>query len=114
MSTNKLYIFTILLFFTSVLVAQEIKFYGNFEPGNLIIAEGSEIKWAWLNDTELKIDNEKLFSFGLDAKENGNKILKVKHGDGKVSLKKIKLPARKYRVQKINNKKQQFTTTQIL
>jgi len=111
MNINKLNIFTVLLLSSSFLFSQEIKFYGKFEPGNLIIAEGSEIKWAWLNDSELKIDTETVFSFGFDAKETGNKILKVKHEDGRVLLKKIKLPDRKYRVQRINNNKQQFSTT---
>lgn len=110
-NTNKYYIAFILLFITPFLFSQEIKFYGSFEPGNLIIAEGSEIKWAWIDNNELKVDDEKIFSFGFDAKETGNKILKVKHDDGKVSLKKIKLSSRKYKIQRINNKKQQFSTT---
>ncbi len=101
----------LILLFTSSIFSQDIEFYGDFEPGNLIIAKGSEIKWAWIDDTELKIDNEKVFSLGFDAKVTGNKILKVKHDGGKVTLKKIKLPSRKYRVQRINNKKQQFSTT---
>jgi len=100
-----------MFFFVSSIFSQEIKFFGNFEPGNLVIAEGNNIKWAWIDATKLKVDDEKMFSFGFDAKESGNKILKVKHGDGKVSLKKIKLPNRKYKIQKINNKKQQFSTT---
>ena len=108
---KKQQIFIATLVFTASIFSQEIKFYGNFEPGNLIVGEGSEIKWAWLNDTQLKVDDEKLFSFGFDAKETGEKILKVKHDDGKVSLKKIKLPPRGYKIQKINNKKQQFSTT---
>jgi len=111
MNSKKQCIIIAILIFTSSMISQEIKFHGNFEPGNLIIGEGSEIKWAWINDTQLKVDDEKVFSFGFDAKETGEKILKVKHEDGKVSLKKIKLPSRKYKIQKINNKKQQFSTT---
>ncbi|MCF6270471.1 MAG: M23 family metallopeptidase [Melioribacteraceae bacterium] len=105
------YIFIAILLFTYSIFSQELKFYGSFEQGNLIIAEGNEIKWAWIDDVELKVDNEKVFTFGFDAKESGNRILKVKHEYGKVSLKKIELPTRKYKVQRINNKKQQFSAT---
>ncbi len=108
---QKYYTITIILFFTSLLFSQDIKFYGNFEPGNLVVAKGNEIKWAWIDETNLKVDNEKLFSFGFDAKAAGYKILKVKHEGGKVTLKKIKLPPRQYKIQRINNKKQQFSTT---
>ena len=92
MSKKKQYTIITILIFTTSIFSQDIKFYGNFEPGNLIIGEGSNIKWAWINDTQLKVDDEALFSFGFDAKETEDKILKIKHDDGKVSLKKIKLP----------------------
>jgi len=111
MSIKKYYPFVVILIFASSVFSQEIKYYGNFEQGNLIIAEGSEIKWAWIDSTKLKVDDEKIFIFGFDAKESRNIILKVKHQYGKVSLKKIKLPSRKYKVQRINNKKQQFSST---
>jgi murein DD-endopeptidase MepM/ murein hydrolase activator NlpD len=111
MHRKKQYLIIAILFITSSIISQEIKFYGNFEPGNFIIAEGSNVKWAWINDTQLKVDDERVFSFGFDAKETGDKTLKIKHDDGKVSLKKIKLPSRKYKIQRINNKKQQFSKT---
>lgn len=108
---NKSYILISFLFLSTIFYAQELKYYGIIESGNLIIVQGSNIKWAWIDDTELKIDEQNLFSFGFDAKETGNKILKIKHDEGKVSLKKIQLPPRKYKTQKINNKKQQFSKT---
>ncbi|MDA3861488.1 MAG: M23 family metallopeptidase [Melioribacteraceae bacterium] len=108
---NKYLIFFAVLLFSSISFSQGLKYNGAFEQGNLVIAKGNNIEWAWLNEVELKIDNAKVFTFGFDAKETGNKILKVKHDDGKVSLKKFKLPARKYRVQRINNTKQQFSET---
>lgn len=104
-------ILLIVLFFQSVFFAQDLKFYGAFKQGSLVIAEGDNIEWAWLDNTELKIDKKTLFLFGFDAKETGTKTLKVKYGDGKIFLKKIDLPKRKYRVQRINNNKQQFNAT---
>jgi murein DD-endopeptidase MepM/ murein hydrolase activator NlpD len=94
-----------------VLYSQDIKYYGLFEQGNFVIVEGDEIRWAWLDENELPVDNNNKFSFGFDAKETDTKILKFKHSDGKVFLKKINLPKRKYKVQRINNKKQQFSAT---
>jgi murein DD-endopeptidase MepM/ murein hydrolase activator NlpD len=111
MNTKTYYLIIIILFFTSIVFTQEINFHGKIVPGNLIIAEGENIKWAWLDDKELGVDDENIFSFGIDAKETGNKILKIKYDDGQVLLKKIELPTRKYRVQRINNKKQQFSAT---
>ena len=108
---NKHTIFLVLFFFSSNIFSQELKYYGNFNQGNLVVIEGNNIEWAWLDNTSLKIDNKNLFTFGFDAKETGSKILKVKHGDGKVSLKKINLQKRKYRVQRINNTKRQFSKT---
>ncbi len=104
-------ILLVILFFQSAFFAQELKFYGAFKQGSLIIVEGDDIEWAWLDSTELKIDNKTLFSFGFDAKETGTKLLKIKYDDGKIFLKKIDLPQRKYRVQRINNNKQQFKST---
>ena len=111
MQMNKYTVLLIALSLFSNIFSQELKFYGNFEQGNLVIAEGNNIEWAWLDATKLKVDNKNLFALGFDAKETGSKILKVKHGDGKVTLKKINLQKRKYRVQRINNTKKQFSKT---
>ena len=91
--------------------AGDITFNGKFAQGNLVIARGSNIQWAFLNSKKLKVDSDGIFAFGFDAKERGTKILKVKYDEGKVLLKKIHLPARKYKIQKINNTKQQFKAT---
>lgn len=87
------------------LSAQQINFTGKFEPGSLVIAEGNDIEQAYLNDTELQVDGSKIFVFGFDRNDSGKQLLKIKFADGKVSLIKIKLPEREYKVQKINNMK---------
>ncbi len=91
--------------------SQEINYYGKFEQGNSVIVKGEGIKWAWIDNEQLKIDNGELFTLGFDAKETDSKILKFKDSDNKVHIKKIVLPKRKYNIQRINNKKQQFGTT---
>ncbi len=100
-----------LLFIINPINAQNLKFYGKFEPGNLIIVKSELIKRAKLDKQELKIDhNNGLFCFGFDLAEKGSKILNIKFQDGKVLLKKIKLPPRKYKVQRINNLKKDLVT----
>ena len=108
---KKISFLVFVFFIIQSIYSQELKFYGDFEQGSLVIVEGHDIAWAWLDKTKLQIDNGAIFSIGFDAKELGSKILKVKHFDGKVFLKKIILPKRKYKIQRINNKKQQFGET---
>jgi len=103
--------FFITIFVNSFIYSQEIKFYGNFLPGTVVIGEGENIVWAWIDSTQLKVDSQKMFVLGFDAKETGSKIIKIKHGDGKVLLKKINLSNREYKIQRINNNKQQFSET---
>jgi len=103
----------ITLFFISnlnLIYAQNLKFYGKFEPGNLIIAKGDLIKRARLDTLKLKIDNDGMFCFGFDLSERGSRILNVKFKDGKVLLKKIELLPRKFKVQRINNLKKDLVT----
>ncbi len=111
MHIKKQTILLLIILLSSKIFSQELKYYGNFEQGSLVIVDGNNIEWAWLDSTKLKVDNKKLLTFGFDAKETENKILKIKHNDGKVTLKKIYLPLRKYRVQRINNTKRQFSKT---
>ncbi|VAX26645.1 Peptidase, M23/M37 family [hydrothermal vent metagenome] len=103
----------ITLFFISNLnlnYAQDLKFYGKLEPGNLIIVKGDLIKRAKLDSLELKIDNDGIFCFGFDLSERGSRILNVKFKDGKVLLKKIQLQPRKFKIQRINNLKKDLVT----
>ena len=108
---NKLLLLLFTITLAEFTISQDVKYYGAFEQGNLVIVESENIEWAWINDQKLSVDNEKVFTLGFDAKETDSKILKFKHSGGKVTLKKINLPIRKYNVQKINNTKQQFSTT---
>ena len=108
---NIILTFLLITLIYSPIYSQEIEVFGNLVPGNIIIVKGNNIQWAWIDSTQLKIDSQQLFVLGFDAKETGSKILKVKHDAGLVTLKNIKLPDQEYKVQKINNKKQQFSAT---
>ncbi|MEN8193510.1 MAG: M23 family metallopeptidase [Bacteroidota bacterium] len=106
----KYILFALIILSTWIINAQELEFYGKFEPGTLIVAKGDPIERAKLNDQELKIDDEGILCFGFDAKQKGTQILNVKFKEGKVLLKRINLPDRKYKVQRINNMKSDYVT----
>ena len=102
-------IFTVLTVSNNI-IAQEINFFGEFEQGTLVIAQGDPVEWARLNDQELKIDDSGIFTFGFDRNEPDTMILNVKFKEGKVLLKKIKMHKRQYKIQHINNMKKELVT----
>ncbi len=89
---------------------QSLQFYGDFEPGTMIIAKGDPVERARINDQKLKIDDDGIFCFGFDAKQTGSQILNIKFKEGKVLLKKIDLAKRQYKIQRINNMKKDLVT----
>lgn len=99
-----------LIVISSFTFAQDLQFYGKFEPGNMVIVKGSGIQYAFLNSTELDVADNTTFLFGFDRDEAGEFILKIKFESGKVLLKKFELPGRKYRIQRINNMKKSLVT----
>jgi len=96
--------------FSNKLIAQEINFFGEFEQGTLVVAQGDPVEWARLNDQELKVDDSGIFTFGFDRNEPDTMILNVKFKEGKVLLKKIKMHKRQYKIQRINNMKKDLVT----
>lgn len=102
----------LLLFLSFAINAQSLEIIGTPEPGRLIFCKADNIKWAYLNDKLLDTDDSGLFIFGFDRNDTGEYLLKVKHGEGKVTLKKFMLPERKYNVQKLTVKKKYVTPPQ--
>jgi len=94
---NIILTFLLITLIYSPIYSQEIEVFGNLVPGNIIIVKGNNIQWAWIDNTQLKIDSKQLFVLGFDAKETGSKILKVKQDAGLVTLKRIKLPNQEYK-----------------
>lgn len=90
-----------LLFPFLISSAQGLKFYGEFKPGNIVIASGSNIKEAWLDDSKLQVDGNGTFIFGFDRDATGAHSLKVIYTNRKEVIKKIKLPKRIYQIQKL-------------
>jgi murein DD-endopeptidase MepM/ murein hydrolase activator NlpD len=103
--------FIIVLLFTSTnLFSQELELIGDLKPGNVIIGKAIGSERVLLNDKNLPISKEGLFVFGFDRDETGEFLLQIKFKNDKVILKKIVLPERKYKVQKINRMKKELVT----
>lgn len=85
----------------------QVEFYGQFKPGSMVFIKSNELQNVIFDDKILPID--KGFSvIGFDRNEKGTKILKVKLASGKMLLKKIDLPKRKYKIQRINNMQKKY------
>ncbi len=106
----RLFFIFVLLFTSTNLFSQELELNGDLNPGNVIIGKAVGGVRVLLNDKNLPISKEGLFVFGFDRDETGEFLLQVKFKDDKVILKKIILPERKYKVQKINRMKKELVT----
>ena len=80
------FFFIVLIILSTNINAQELSFFGKFEPGTLIIAKGDPVTSASINDQELKVGKEGLFCFGFDAAEKGSHILKIKFNRAQKSI----------------------------
>ncbi len=100
----------ILIFAINInLFAQNVEFFGKFEPGNLVIGEGENIDWVVLDGRELQVDKDK-FAFGFDRDDSSEHLLRIKFKDGKLKLKKFVLPEREYNIQRINNMQKKYVS----
>jgi murein DD-endopeptidase MepM/ murein hydrolase activator NlpD len=80
---------------------QSLKIIGKAEPGNVLVGIADNAKSIFLNDIRLTVDNNGTFVFGFDRDATGTHNLKVIYNDGKEEIKKIKLPKRKYQIQRL-------------
>jgi len=92
---------SLLLFPLLTISAQGLKFYGEFKPGSIVIGFGANVKEVWLGSDQLQVDGSGTFVFGFDRDASGTHSLKVIYANGKEEIKKIKLPKRKYQIQKL-------------
>ncbi len=107
---NKIYLLILSLAASLQIYAQDVELIGELKPANLIIGVGENIDMVFLDDKPLFVDEGKYFTFGFDRNATGEHLLKIKIKNSKVILKKIVLPERKYKVQRINNMKKDLVT----
>lgn len=90
--------------------SQNLKLYGELKPGNVLVGIDDNIEQVKLNDIILQVDNNGYFLFGFDRDAKGTYYIKIKYSDGKSETKKLELPERKYKIQKIDNMDQKLVT----
>ncbi len=96
--------------FSFLIKANEVKFFGSFNPGSLVFASGEGIQQVFLNSKFIDVDKEGNFVLGFDRDEKGTHYLKIKFESGKSLIKKIILSEREYKIQRINNMKSKYVT----
>lgn len=87
--------------FTIAVYSQQLKLSGKFEPGSVIAGSAKNIKRVLLDNKRIQFDKSGKFIFGFDRDAKGTHILKVIYKNGKSETKKIKLPKRKYQIQRL-------------
>ncbi len=100
----------LIILIPALLSGQELKLYGNIMPAALIIGHANNIEWAFLDTLQLQTDKSGFFVFGFDRNDTGSKLLKVKIKSGPVYLKVLKLPERKYKVDRINRMQKKYVS----
>ena len=92
-------IFVIILFYSSTLLAVELK--GKFYQGNLILGKVDSKSKVFVDRNEIKVSEEGFFVFGLNKnRKNDVKIEIINDVNKEVVTKKVY--KKKYKVQKIN------------
>ncbi|MBI1939452.1 MAG: M23 family metallopeptidase [Ignavibacteriales bacterium] len=92
-----LYIFL----FCSLIYPQGLKLSGEFKPGSVVVGSAKNIKRVLLDNKRLQFDKSGKFIFGFDRDAKGTHILKVIYKNGESETEKIKLPKRKYQIQRL-------------
>lgn len=92
-----------------IILPAPFKIKGKLEPASLNFIVSESLKFAVLENDTLQV-NEGYSAFGFDRDDTGNKILKMRFSDGSAAIKKIILPKKSYKIQKINNLNSDFVT----
>lgn len=99
---------SLFLFFSSLLFSQNIKLFGEKIEGGLIVGKGENIKTVYLDKTKLAFDDKGYFVFGFGRDDIQTHWLKASFKNGRTKRYKLILRKRKYKIQVISDKKQQF------
>jgi len=99
-----------LLIYSSIF-AGDLELFGKLRPGEVVFGKAAGLISVSFDGKELQYDEgEGLFIFGFDRDAEGVHYLRLKFEDGLVLAKKIILPKRKYKIQRINNLRQKYVS----
>ncbi|PID62602.1 MAG: peptidase [Ignavibacteriae bacterium] len=89
--------------------AQSVEFYGKAEPGGLLFGKAKNLKEILLDTNKINFSEDGVFAIGFDRDDTSSYQLIVKT-QGTTFLKKIILPKREYKIQRINKMKQKYVS----
>ncbi len=105
----KKFLFIFLFSLSIYLNAQQINFYGQAKPGDVIVGEGKNIKSAWLNDQKLLVSKSGMFIFGFDHDAKGKQKVRVLFNNKKTKVFTYVLEKREYEIQKLHLERKYVT-----
>jgi murein DD-endopeptidase MepM/ murein hydrolase activator NlpD len=95
-------IFAVLLLWFITIHSQEVNFYGEAKPGNIMIGSGKNITGAWLNKQKLLVSKNGMFVFGFDKDAGGKQVLKVKFKKNQAKIFEYLLEEQEYETQSLH------------
>lgn len=93
----------LLLFLIAInLFAQDVKFFGEAAPGNIMLGYAENITRITLNGKKILFDKDGHFVFGFDRDAKGKYVLRVKQKRLKEKIFTYKIEQREYEKQKLS------------
>lgn len=102
-------IFFLILVSHSLLISQSVEFYGEAKPGSLLFGKAENLKKITLDKNEVKFDPNGFFVIGFDRDDTNSHVLVIEM-NGVTSVRKIDLPKREYKIQRINRMQQKYVS----
>ena len=102
-------ILTMLLLVSISIYAQEINFFGEAKPGNIIIGKGEKIKGVWLNNQKLLVSKSGMFVFGFDRDAKEKQKLKIAFKNKKTKIFDYVLEKQEYEKQELQLERKYVT-----
>jgi murein DD-endopeptidase MepM/ murein hydrolase activator NlpD len=90
-------------------IGQSVEFFGTPQPGGLLFGIADNPKEILLNGEPIQFGEKGEFVIGFDRDDTSTYLLTVEMESGSY-LKKIKLPEREYKIQRINKMKQKYVS----
>ena len=104
----KLFLF-FLLTANVIIFGQSVRFSGQAEPGGILFGKGENIKNIRLDGADISFDKSGDFVIGFDRDDTNSHILIVELNES-TYIKKIILPKREYKIQRINRMAKKYVS----
>ena len=102
-------IFFLIIISHSSLFSQTVELYGEAKPGSLLFGKAENLKNITMDSKEITFDPNGIFVIGFDRDDTNSHTLIVEM-KGVTSVRKIILPKRDYKIQRINKMQQKYVS----